>query len=142
MQSKQVTLKDKLDSLNQLKRHLENKLVTKISVINTLRNDHRLQLEQISVQQANRRREANAAVIQENSQLKITTKTLQTSLEIAARNNQSLANDRAELQTKTQLLSRPGSGRVVLFASAVDSIGGERYCRRLSSRRTDWNECS
>ena len=106
MQSKQVTLKDKLDMLEQLNGHLENKLVTKSSVINTLRNDHRLQLEQISVQQANMLREANAAVIQENSQLKVDTKILQTSLETAMQNNQSLKNDRAELRTKSQLLKR------------------------------------
>ncbi|MBO66853.1 MAG: hypothetical protein CL398_00955 [Acidiferrobacteraceae bacterium] len=106
MQSKYATLKDKLETLEQLNHHLENRLVTKSSVINTLRNDHRLQLEQISVQQANMLRESNAAVIQENSQLKIATKMLQTSLETSMQNNQSLENDRAELRTKTKLLNR------------------------------------
>ena len=106
MQSKYATLKDKLETLEQLNHHLENRLVTKSSVINTLRNDHRLQLEQISVQQANMLRESNTAVIQENSQLKIATKMLQTSLETSMQNNQSLENDRAELRTKTKLLNR------------------------------------
>jgi len=106
MQSKYATLKDKLETLEQLNHHLENRLVTKSSVINTLRNDHRLQLEQISVQQANMLRESNAAIIQENSQLKIATKMLQTSLETSMQNNQSLENDRAELRTKTKLLNR------------------------------------
>ena len=106
MQSKYATLKDKLETLEQLNHHLENRLVTKSSVINTLRNDHRLQLEQISVQQANMLRESNAAVTQENSQLKIATKMLQTSLETSMQNNQSLENDRAELRTKTKLLNR------------------------------------
>jgi len=40
MQSEQVTLKEKLDTLGQLNRHLEDKLVTKNSAINTTSLEH------------------------------------------------------------------------------------------------------
>ena len=106
IQSKQVILKNKLDTLEQLNRQLENKLVVKNSAINTLLNEHHLQLEQLSVQQANMIREANAAVVQENSQLKFTANILQTSLETATRKNRFLAKDRSKLRMQAQLLNR------------------------------------
>jgi small-conductance mechanosensitive channel len=84
MQSEQVTLKNQLDTLGQLNRHLEDKLITRNSAINTIRNEHRLEPEQIAVQQTNTLQEVNAVVTQERDQLKIATKALQTTLARAA----------------------------------------------------------
>ena len=106
MQSEQVTLKNQLDTLGQLNRHLEDKLITRNSAINTIRNEHRLELEQIAVQQTNTLQEVNAVVTQERDQLKIATKALQTTLARAARDNQSLAEDRVELRTENRLLKQ------------------------------------
>ena len=133
MQSEQVTLKNQLDTLGQLNRHLEDKLITRNSAINTIRNEHRLELEQIAVQQTNTLQEVNAVVTQERDQLKIATKALQTTLARAARDNQSLAEDRVELRTENRLLKKQLT-ELTAINKELDQVISEKPIRTETPR--------
>jgi len=133
MQSEQVTLKNQLDTIGQLNRHLEDKLITRNSAINTIRNEHRLELEQIAVQQTNTLQEVNAVVTQERDQLKIATKALQTTLARAARDNQSLAEDRVELRTENRLLKQQVT-ELTTINQELDQVISEKPIRTETPR--------